>query len=448
VGQNFLQEGTGSPAKLVDRLCRHLRRHSLWDALLIFSPPLLLFSYLVIYTYNAPFVLPQVVIFVGATLLGTASLLGFLSLLPVSPPAQFAARLIDDKIKGKERFLTLATIDQASCPPFLFNRLCAETVELLHRVELKRDFPYQLKRSFFNSLMASLAFLLLFHLLLQLDLFSFRTAPDEALALLTQKLSQVPHFSELARRLEALAARLQAQTLSEEERRPLIQELLKMVENQLAAEKKQGGTGSDLLNQLAEQLRELDKKAGKGQEKGGGGLKTNLPEEGEGKGKESTKGGEGEGQNKSGALTSKNIQGERSAQKSPSKAEGQGNQGRGDKSKDGRREEGEREGMAKTEKEGKGGKSKGDEVPRGTPPADRFTKPGEQGEKGIKDPAFVTVELPEEETDGSTGASGPGKRREPRPKVPISNVPLKRPDSPDASPEKQPLPLEYRKLIR
>jgi len=89
----------------------------------------------------------------------------------------------------------------------------------------------------------------------------------------------------------------------------------------------------------------------------------------------------------------------------------------------------------------------GEEIPRGKA-AERFLKPGEEGEKGIKGARFVTVQLPEEEIASETGQGGSGKRRELRPKTPVGNVPLRRPDAPDASPEKQPLPLEYRGLLR
>src|SRR3989338_6677766 len=90
---------------------------------------------------------------------------------------------------------------------------------------------------------------------------------------------------------------------------------------------------------------------------------------------------------------------------------------------------------------GKGSKRMEEETPR-EKTAERFLRPGEQGEKGIKGSRFVTVELPEEEAGGSTGEGGLGKRRGFRPKVSTSNAPLRPPDSPDAAPEKQPLPLE------
>ncbi len=103
--------------------------------------------------------------------------------------------------------------------------------------------------------------------------------------------------------------------------------------------------------------------------------------------------------------------------------------------------------MAKGELEGRGDKSKGEEIPGGATP-ERFLQPGEQGEKGIKGARFVTVQLPEDKTEDSDAEGASGKRRKLLPKVPVSNVPLRQPDAPDAAPEKQPLPLEYRRLIR
>lgn len=448
----LLEEGPGLPEKLVDHLHLHLRRHSLWDALLIFFPPSLAFSYLAIFLYDSTLTVPRAVIFVAAAVFSAAMVGEILRYRSKAPSVRVAARLIDERVEGKDRFVTLATIDPVYGASFLLSRLRHEATGLLHRIDLKRDFPYRLKRSFSNSLMGSVTVLLLFHLFLQLAPLLTPQAPADEALLLAQRLSQMPRLSELARRLEALAVGLKKQALSEKEKHSLIQELLKTVE-QLLGDQQQGEDARDLLNQIAESLRELDQGAAEGQEKGSGGLKTNLPEEREGKGKESAKGSGGEGQGKSSALQSKDLQGERSPQKGKEagKGEGQRDQGRGNRLEKDREQRKETEGMAKSDMEGKGGKSKGDEIPRGTPPTERFMKPGEQGEKGLKDPRFVTVELPELESpeiQGSSGTSGSGKRREFRSKVPISNVPLRPPESPEAASEKQPLPLQYRKLIR
>lgn len=449
MGRPSAEKETGAPERLVARLLGHLKWHALWDTILIFFPPLVVFFYLGIFLYHSTLRTYGTLIFAGAAVLGITLLLGILRYLPPSLSLRFAARLIDERVEGKERFVTLATIDASFCPPFFVNRLRHEAATFLHRIDPKKDFPYRVKRSFFVSLIGSLAVILLFHLLLQIALFFAPQAPPvKELGGLAQKLSQVPRFAELARRLEGLSARLQEQGLSNEEKRSLIQDLLREVENQLAVERQERGAGNNPLSQVANALRGLEEGLEKGREQGDGGLKTNLPQRGEGGGKESGKGSRGEGQGELSALGSKDLTGGQSnlgEKQEAKKRQGEKDQGRGDRP--GKEKGREMEGMAKGESEGKGGKSQGEEIPRGTAPAERFLQPGKQGEKGLKGARFVTVELPEE-AEGSAPEGGPGKRRELRPKVPVSNVPLRRPDSPEVSTEKQPLPLQYRGLIR
>ncbi len=446
MGRFSAEKELGMPEKVVDLLLSHLKRHALWDSLLMFFPPLLVFSYLTIFLYHSSLITRETLFSAGASLLGVALLIGILRHRPLTP-VRFVARLIDDRVEGKDRFVTLATIDPSFHPASLVARLRHEAAGLLHRVDLKKDFPYRAKRSFFASLIGSLVVILLFHLFLQIvPLFTLQAPPIKELA---QKLSHMPRFSELSRSLEAMALRMQEQDLFSAERRSLIQELLREVEDQLAAERQEGGDGSDLLSQAANALRGMERGLEKGQE-GGGGLRTNLPEEGKGKGNELARGDKGEGQDELSVSTSKDLTGGKSAQgemQEASKRQGERDQDRRDRLKGGRGKGKEIAGMAKGELEGRGGKSKGEEIPSGATP-ERFLQPGEQGEKGIKGARFVTVQLPEDETEDSDAEGGSGKRRKLRPKVPVSNVPLRRPDAPDAAPEKQPLPLEYRRLIR
>ncbi|MFQ5904519.1 MAG: hypothetical protein ACE5JO_12610, partial [Candidatus Binatia bacterium] len=273
----------------MDRLLNHLKRHALWDSLLKFFPPLLVFSYLAIFLYDPAWMTPEALILAGGALLGVGLIIEILRHRPKAPSVRFAARLVDDRVEGEDRFVTLATLDSSFHPSSLVARLRHEAAGLLHRIDLKKDFPYRVKRSFFASLIGSLAVILLFHLLLQIP--SFSTPQATPLKELVEKLSQVPRFSELARSLEAMAVRIQEEDLSSTEKRSLIQSLLKQVEDQLAAERQEGGAGSDLLSQTAETLRGMEQGLEKGQDQGGGGgLKTILPEEREGKGKGSAKG--------------------------------------------------------------------------------------------------------------------------------------------------------------
>jgi hypothetical protein len=312
------------------------------------------------------------------------------------------------------------------------------------------------KRSFGASLIASLTVVLLFHLiLLTAPLFAPQAPPTKELALLAEKLAQTPRLSSLARSLMSLAERLEKEKLSDAERRALIQQLLKEVENQRRAEQQEPSSANDLLNQAGNALRKLDQGEGKSQEqqKGGGGIKTNLPDESEGRGEKQSKGG-GEGDRRDSTLSEgkdskggKNV-GEEMKERGTNQGEKGKNQERDDKLRD-EKERGKEAETTKGEQEGKEGqhKYKEGEIPQGASPANRLAKPGEQGERGIKGARFVTVELPEAEAERSSAESGSSKKKAIRPNVPVSNVPLHPADSPEAAAEKQPLPLEYRDLI-
>ena len=451
MGQYSAREQPDLPETLVVRLASHLKRHALWDVLLLLFPPLLVFSSIVIFLYHSDWVGRETLIAATAPFVGLALLTGFLRFRAVAPSPRSAAHLIDERVGGKDRFITLATIQASVCPPFLLARLRREASGLMRHLDPAGDFPYRIKRSFFQSLIGSLSVVLLFLLFQQIGSV-FAPARDNELAPLAQKLSSMARFSELARSLEVFAARMRDQGLSAAEKRSSIREVLKRVESQLAAERRLGGAANDLLNQTAGALRGMEQGLEKGQGQGAGGLNNDQTGEGKGSGKDSgQKGGEKEPGELS-ALEIKEQKGgqpERGERQEMGKKQPEKNRGGGEKDESGKGKSDEVKGMAKGELGGKVGsyKYKEEDIPRGAA-AERFQKPGEQGEKGIKGARFVTVELPEEEAGGSTGEGGLGKRRGIRPKVPTSNAPLRQPDSPDGVPEKQPLPLEYRGLIR
>lgn len=446
-----METASGSPERLVGRLISHLKRHRLWDSLLLFIPPFLVFSSLAIFLYSSAWVAWGSLIFVSAAVLGMALLLCLWRFRAAAPSLRTAARLIDERVEGKERFVTLATVDPSVCPSSLLARLRHEAAGLLHRLDLDRDFPYRAKRSFFQSLIGSLSAILLFLLFLQIASFFAPPAPrDNELALLAQKLSQIPRFAELARSLETLALRFRESALTSAEQRSLIQEVLKKLASRLVAEQQLGGTASDLLNQAAGALRELEQGLEGNQQRGAGGRKEQLSGEGEGDGKETGKGMREEKQGELSGVGGKELKEgrpERGEKQAAGKQQAEKDQGKSESDGKGREKSGEVKGMGKEEREGKGSRNVGEEIPRGKP-AERFLAPGEEGEKRIKGARFVTVQLPEEETESKAGQGGPGNRGKIRPKVPVSNVPLQRPDTPEASPEKQHLPLEYRGLIR
>jgi hypothetical protein len=108
-------------------------------------------------------------------------------------------------------------------------------------------------------------------------------------------------------------------------------------------------------------------------------------------------------------------------------------------------------GKTEGNREDKLGKNKqSEEIPRGAPPAERFSRPGEQGNEGIKGARYVTVQLPEDvaaDSKGETTGAKDSKNNRVGPKLPVSNVPLPAHVA-DAPTEKQQVPLEYRELIR
>lgn len=451
MGKSSAAEEGRLPEKLVEYLVGRLRSHLLCDSLLLLFPPLLVFCLLMIFLYQSAWIARGALIFAGAAVMGAALLLGYFRLRLATPSLRAAAHLIDERVGGKDRFITLATIQPSAFRPFLLDRLRHEAAGLIGRLDLEKDFPYRVKRSFFQSLIGSLSVLLLVLLFQQIGSISAPPAPRaNELALLAQRLSQIPRFSELARSLEVLAARMRDQSLSSAEKRSLIQEALRRVEDQLAAEHQTGGAAGEQLNQAANALRGLGQEMEKGQERGVGGLKDDLSGDGEGSGKESARGSKEKGQGDLSGLEMKEQKGgepERGEKQEAGKKLADKSRGGGEKDGKEREKSGEEKGMAKEEVGGKGSKKIGEEIPRGKA-AERFLEPGEQGEKGIKGARFVTVELPESEAGSSGGEGGSGKRGELRPKVPIGNVPLRQPDSPDGSAEKQPMPLEYRGLIR
>jgi len=443
----------GPPELFVDRLSLRLRRQAFWDLFLVLFPPLSVLSYLSFYLSRAAWIGEEALFFSGIALAGVALILVGLRFFLAKPKASLAARFIDEKVAAEDRFLTLTTLSPAHSPAPLVARLRQEAAAFLDRIDLRRDFPYRVKRSFVASLIVSLAVILLFHLILLVGAwFAPPIAPTKELLLLSEKLAQVPHLSSLARDIQSSINKFENEKLSGGEKQSLIQELLEKIENQLKAEPQEDQSQTDLLNQAGNALKNLEQgeKQKQEQQEGGGGITTNLPDEGEGQKEKQGKGGGEEEPRDPTPSQSSDLKGGQSAQgetKEPGDAQRDG--GKGQKTDDKLRDEkqkGKDSDMAKSEHEGKGNVN--EEIPQGPPPADRFLKPGEQGEGGVKGARFVTVELPEAEAERASGAGGSAKRKPVQPKLPVSNVPLRQPDSPEASAEKQPLPLEYRGLIR
>lgn len=447
VGGSFSKGGL--PERVVNDLHRRLQRHGWWDCLLEFSPPLLAFSYLVLTFFMAGWIAGEVTVFTLAASLGI--ILGlFLYFGWTNLSAASVARFIDDRVDGKDRFVTLTTIDPSLYPSFLIHRLRREATGFLDRINLKRDFPYRFRRSFFVSLIGSLVFVLLSHIFLETNLYSSPQATSiKELSALARELSQSPRFAELGRSLNDLESRIREQGLLGAGNEDLVQKLLRQIRQQLAAGGRSGEGRGDLLRQAAGTLQGMAESMEKGQGMGGG-LNARQPRSKEGAGKELTERGGGGGSEDS-TMGGKTKPGSENSVQARMEKSGKDRRDRDRGGKDQLRSAdgigGDKGAVSKAEAQGKGRKDGDEMVPRGEMP-ERYYKAGERAEKGIEGARFVIVELPEAE--GTSEVSRAAKRGKGLrgPKVPVSNLPLPPRSRRDAPLEKQRIPLEYRGMLR
>jgi len=448
------------PEILLRRLVAKLGRHALWDALLVFVPPALALIYILAYLNRAAWVSSSTWIALVVSIAGLGALAVILRYRPLVPSIAAAARLVDQRARAMDRFLTLATIDAASSSPSLVARLRAEASGFGAKVVLNKDFPYQPRRSAYWSLGGSLVAVVLFHLLFPFAAPAiFPPAPPrQLLHELAEQMSRRPGLSALAKELKTLVSKLEDPRISEQEKKELIREMEKKIEEQ--QKKQDQKEDRDLLGQAASAAKGLEKEQlatgqdGQKSEQKGGGLRTNLSQEGQGESKQS-QGGSGESQGDSQPQPSSDHQQGKSSQgasKEPGAEKGQQQRdAKGDRpDPDQPGKEQSQETLAKNvggSKEGSGRTPS--EAPQGSPPAERYYKPGE-GPEALRGARYVTVQLPEELTADSKGETRPSKQSKgarSRAQVPVSNVPLPS-HVPDAPAEKQPLPVEYRGVIR
>jgi hypothetical protein len=450
-------ENRGSPEHRVGRLAAQLRNHALWDSLLIFSPPLLLSIYLLIYLYRAAWIASPAFLLLSVAIIVVALLAVVARYRPLIPSVRFAARLVDEKTGAQDRFLTLATIEAGLWSSSFLARLRGEAAALLARIDFRREFPYRIKRSFYWSLLASLVVAALFHLSMSFTPPSPRSAPYEKVRELAEKMAQQPRLAALAYGLRTLATKLQQPKVSEQEKQILIRENLEQIEKQQKQEKEK--ENRDLLGEASSTLQSLERDGSQEKDsgQGGGGVQSNLSQEGQGQSKQ-TQGSGGDGKGELSAQQSKDMHQGKTAQRDSkeqgkdksdqNQGEGKGNQPEPSKSD----KDTGTELTAKTQggSQEQLGRNRSEETPQGAPPAERFYKPGEEGKNGIKGAGYVTVQLPEElAADGKGEATASKQSKDPKayPKAPVSNVPLPA-HVPDAPTEKQQLPLEYRGIIR
>jgi hypothetical protein len=447
------------PEILLRRVVAQLGRHALWDASLVFVPPLAALIYILAYLNRVAWVGSSTLILLAGVAAGLGALAVLLRYRPLIPSLSGAARLVDQRSEAMDRFLTLATIDAGRIAPPLVERLRAEASRFGEKVTLKKDFPYRPKRSAYWSLGGSLMAVILFHLWFPWAAPAIlpAAAPRQLLRELAEQMTRKPGLSELAQELKALAKKLEDPGISQQQKKELIQEIEKRIEQQQKKEEEKDKR--DLLGQAAGAAKGLEKEqlaSGQDHQKSeqkGGGIQTNLSQEGQGKNKQS-QGGSGEGKGDAKPEPSQDQPG-KSAQGNPqepgpekSQQQGEAKNQRPDPHQPGK-EQGQ-ETLAKN----RGGSQEGSgktpsEEPKGAPPAERFYKPGE-GPEGLRGARYVTVQLPEEliaDSKGEARPSKPSKGARARSQVPVSNVPLPS-RVPDAPTEKQPMPIEYRGVIR
>src|SRR5215475_6965079 len=283
------------PEQRVGRLAARLRNHKLWDSVLIFLPPLLVATYLAIVLYNFAWIAPLTFYFLSGAMLGVGLLAVVVRTRRLIPSVPVAARLVDEKTAAKDRFLTLATIDVALWPGALVERLRNEAAAFLERIDLRQEFPYRIKRSFYWSFLFSLIAATLFHLSMPPMGSTRHQAPAyDTLNQLTEKMAQKPPLSVLAHDLLTLAKKLQDPTVAEREKQTLIHKAVEQVEKQQKKEEEKENRA--LLADASSTLQGLEQQSAQNQEKdtekGDGNAQSTSSQQGQGEGKQSQGGGD------------------------------------------------------------------------------------------------------------------------------------------------------------
>jgi hypothetical protein len=453
------------PENLVHRLVAQLRRHVLWDSLFLFAPPAGALVFVIALLFRSAWLNQNAAIVTASLTLGLGVLAVLLRRRPLLPSLRGTARLIDQKSGAKDHFLTLTTIDSAIQPSSFLTRLRLQTEGFLNRVELKRDFPYRPKRSAYWSFGASLLGALLIYLLLPpAPAARYSATVQERLRDLAQKMATKPDLRALGKELQALATKLEDPKTTPEQKQALAQKLEQKIEEQQKKEEQKDNR--DLLSQASSTLEGMEQQQAasgkdrqKDQKKGGGGIQSNAPQEGQGENKQS-QGGSGDGKGESSAQLTKDMDDRGKSTQANPKEPGQDKNRAGDaknnqnqpdpnqasndptKEKAGKTQGGSKEGAGKQQ-------ASTEPPPQGGPQAERFYKPGE-GKDGLAGKGYVTVQLPEEVASDAKGESRgikESKNNRARTQVPVSNVPLPA-HVPNAPTEKQQMPIEYRGIIR
>ncbi|HYA28833.1 MAG TPA: hypothetical protein VEI95_08445, partial [Acidobacteriota bacterium] len=385
-----------------------LKFHALWDSLLICVPPMLALLYVAFLLARTAWIGQMVALTTILAVLALGVVGVILFYRPVIPKLFTAAQLLDKQSGAKEHFLTLATVDPSHASTPLLSRLRAQTAELVARVELKRDFPYKLKRSAYWSMGGSLIVMLLLQFFLPVvEPALYPLTPSQRLRTLAEKMAYQGRLQALSQELQALVAKLEDAKIESDEKQAAIQELEKKIQQQQRKEEEKDNR--DLLGQTANALKGAEQQqSAKGQERqkdqsnGGGNLQSNLPQEGQSEGKQSDGGGK-DGNREMSTQLSKDMQQGKSAPGNPKESGQEKNQQQLGDTKGNQpdpNQSGLDQNKNKTDKnqagtkEGAGKNQASEEPPQGTPPSDRFYKAGESRD-GLKNSRYVTVQLPE-----------------------------------------------------
>jgi hypothetical protein len=472
-----------TPVSLIEQTSRRLLRQRQVNALSCFLPigaATMVVSWVVVTRYHLPAFFLIVPVF-----LISSGLVAALWSARREDSRSAAASLIDERVKGQERFLTLATLPVMQPQASFFALLQQDAARKGAAFVPTRDIPFRLDRKVLLAWFASVLSVLLVLFLVPQESGEFRSVAESQ-----QSDTVLAEVEELARTLLAqgttaqeqaagaqlllLAEELKNPALSPKEKQQLIEEaekriklplpqllpfdLLKQFASDSKNDKGQGNEGDQpqphsqplaKANQNQEQLKKSSSAAagnepqGESQQEGekkeqqpresGGGIKFNQPQQKIGE-KRAQNNQESSGQQQSAQEQTPNSQMPGTDPNRPG--------GQQDTSKDPDKK-GPTPGPQPNPQQDKG---QGSTI--GGSPGERYFQPGEQpGGFLTKDARYVKVRVPAGETTDAGGNKRVESQERATPKTPYSNVPLKE-GPPDQTQSQQPIPLEYRALLQ
>ncbi len=480
---------TNSPTRLIEQTRKRLVRQRQMNRLGIFLPlavAIAWFCWLVLDVFAFPRVLIVVPIIVLAAWLWFVARQAKQSI-----EKEVAAVLIDEKTDSKDRFLTLSTTPQAQTASPLFPVLQRQVTEKTSVFRLDRDVPFTLDRrvlfSFAGSALCILTFIMFPPLFSPTEKIEAAIPQSPITENEIEKLQEVarmlmrkgapPQEQVVGKQLLALAEKLKDPTLPQEEKQRLIEETqqkiqlsmpqllpfdLKIFANDSKNDKGEGnqsekpqkdGKSSAKSDQPAEQGKGSSSSGSTDQQQqgpqnnqqsnsknqpqpkeGGGGIKFDQPQQPQTGEKKERNGQEPSEQQQSAQNQAPNSQ---TPGSDPNRPGGQ----------DGSNQDQEKKGQTPNPQQpGQGEGGKGSTVSGGR--GERFTQPGEQpGGFLTKDARFVKVRIPTGNEPQGKGDALADNYDPAQPKTPYSNAPLK--DAPpDEIQPQQPIPLEYRAILK